>query len=583
MALRTYLKLLVVGAGLVSSTSVFANELKGVRIWPAPDETRVVLDLQSKADYSHFSLAGPSRLVVDLKDTSIKTKLPITVNKSDILTKVRKSTAPEKGATRLVFEIKRGVTPKIFSLSPTGNYGYRLVLDIPNGSAKTVGAKEEKAEEQATANNLAKMPSGTADIVVAVDAGHGGDDPGSIGPTRKYEKNVTLAVAKKLAAKINATTGMRAVLTRRGDYFVPLGKRSEIARKNKALLLVSIHADGFTKPQPRGASVWVLNTRRANTEIGRWLEQSEKQSELLGGGDVLSNNTKDKYLGRAVLDLQFSYSQKEGYDVASRVLRELRKVARLHKTSPQYASLAVLKSPDIPSLLVETGFITNPTEERLLNTASHQNQLANAVYKGVLQYFEANPPEGTLFASRLKGRGSKHKVTSGQSLSGIAQKYGVSMASIKAANNLKSDSVNIGQVLIIPSNIKTASSSAPVKATTSSMAAKSTSSAKSSASTKVIVHKVVRGEYLGKIAQKYGVTMSSIRQLNRLKSDNVMLGQKLKIAVPAPKYVHHKVQRGEFLSKIADKYGVSVATIRATNKLRSDKLAVGQTLIIPRS
>ncbi|PSV23835.1 N-acetylmuramoyl-L-alanine amidase [Photobacterium sp. GB-27] len=564
----------------MSSAASWANELKGVRIWPAPDETRVVLDLQSKADYSHFSLAGPSRLVVDLKDTKIKTKLPIAVQKSDILTKVRTSTAPAKGTTRLVFEVKRGVTPTIFSLSPTGSYGYRLVLDLPNGTSKTVGAKEEQAEEKATANNLAKMPSGTADIVVAVDAGHGGDDPGSIGPTRKYEKNVTLAVAKKLAAKINATTGMRAVLTRRGDYFVPLGKRSEIARKNKALLLVSIHADGFTKPQPRGASVWVLNTRRANTEIGRWLEQSEKQSELLGGGDVLSSNTNDKYLGRAVLDLQFSYSQKEGYDVATRVLHELRKVARLHKTVPQYASLAVLKSPDIPSLLVETGFITNPTEEKLLNTTSHQNQLANAVYKGVLEYFEANPPEGTLFASRLKGRGSKHKVTSGQSLSGIAQKYGVSMASIKASNNLKSTSVNIGQVLIIPGNIKTASVSTPTKtvSTTSSSA-----TVKPVASTKVIVHKVVRGEYLGKIAAKYGVTMSSIRQLNHLKSDNVMLGQKLKIAVPAPKYVQHKVKRGEFLSKIADKYGVSVASIRATNKLRSDKLAVGQTLIIPRS
>lgn len=580
MALRTYLKFLIVGAGLVSSAASWANELKGVRIWPAPDETRVVLDLQSKADYSHFSLAGPSRLVVDLKDTKIKTKLPIAIQKSDILTKVRTSTAPAKGTTRLVFEIKRGVTPTIFSLSPTGSYGYRLVLDLPNGTSKTVGAKEELAEEKATANNLAKMPSGTADIVVAVDAGHGGDDPGSIGPTRKYEKNVTLAVAKKLAAKINATTGMRAVLTRRGDYFVPLGKRSEIARKNKALLLVSIHADGFTKPQPRGASVWVLNTRRANTEIGRWLEQSEKQSELLGGGDVLSSNTNDKYLGRAVLDLQFSYSQKEGYDVATRVLHELRKVARLHKTVPQYASLAVLKSPDIPSLLVETGFITNPTEERLLNTTSHQNQLANAVYKGILQYFEANPPQGTLFASRLKGRGSKHKVTSGQSLSGIAQKYGVSMASIKAANNLKSDSVNIGQVLIIPGNIKTASALTSTKAvsTTSSRA-----TVKPIVSSKVIVHKVVRGDYLGKIAAKYGVTMSSIRQLNHLKSDNVMLGQKLKIAVPAQKYVQHKVKRGEFLSKIADKYGVSVASIRATNKLRSDKLAVGQTLIIPRS
>ena len=342
--------------------------------------------------------------------------------------------------------------------------------------------------------------------------------------------------------------------------------------------MVSIHADGFSSPKPRGASVWVLNTRRANTEIGRWLEQSEKQSELLGGGDVLSSNPKDKYLGRAVLDLQFSYSQKEGYDVAKRVLANLRHIARLHKTVPQYASLAVLKSPDIPSLLVETGFITNPIEERELTSNAHQNQLANAVYKGILQYFTAHPPEGTLFASRLKAGGMKHKVTSGQTLSGIAAKYGSSMAAIKAANNLKSNSVNIGQVLVIPGSGITTATTAPVVKTAAAKVVTNHAPA-----TRIVWHTVTRGEYLGKIAAKYGVTMSSIRQTSHLKSDKVMVGQKLKIAVAATKVERHKVRRGEFLSKIAAKYGVSVATIRDANKLRSDKLAVGQTLIIPRS
>jgi N-acetylmuramoyl-L-alanine amidase len=520
MALRTYANLLILGVGLVSSTA-FANELKGVRVWPAPDETRVVLDMQSQADYSQFMLSNPSRLVIDLNKTSLKTKLPITVAKSEILTTIRSSNAPEKGTTRLVFELKRTTKPTIFSLSPTpdGSYGYRLVMDLPNGSGVGAVDKEEQAEETATENNLAKLPSGTADIVVAVDAGHGGDDPGSIGPTHKYEKNVTLAVARKLAAKINATTGMRAVMTRRGDYYVGLSKRSEIARKNKALLLVSIHADGFSSPKPRGASVWVLNTRRANTHI-----------------------------------------------------------ARLHKTVPQYASLAVLKSPDIPSLLVETGFITNPIEERELTSNAHQNQLANAVYKGILQYFTAHPPEGTLFASRLKAGGMKHKVTSGQTLSGIAAKYGSSMAAIKAANNLKSNSVNIGQVLVIPGSGITTATTAPVVKTAAAKVVTNHAPA-----TRIVWHTVTRGEYLGKIAAKYGVTMSSIRQTSHLKSDKVMVGQKLKIAVAATKVERHKVRRGEFLSKIAAKYGVSVATIRDANKLRSDKLAVGQTLIIPRS
>ncbi|WP_428475597.1 N-acetylmuramoyl-L-alanine amidase [Photobacterium profundum] len=557
--------------GLFSSI-VAANELKGVRVWPAPDETRVVLDMKSEATYSYFTLTKPNRLVVDLKTTSLKTKLPVIVSDSAVLTKIRSSSAPDKGSFRLVFETKTGMTPKLFTLAPTpdGHYGYRLVLDLPHGKAASI-AQKEKPPGKVTTNQQAQLPSGRDDIIIAIDPGHGGEDPGSIGPTRKYEKNVTLAVSKKVAAKINATSGMKAVMTRSSDYFVNLNKRSEIARKNKSHLLVSIHADGFTKPQPRGASVWVLNTRRANSEIGRWLEQQEKQSELLGGGDVLSGDNDDQYLSMAVLDLQFGNSTKEGYEVATNVLKEISKVTRLHKSKPEHASLAVLKSPDIPSLLVETGFITNPTEERLLNSSSHQNKLANAIYKGILAYFETNPPEGTLFASR-KG-GVKHKVTSGQSLSVIAKRYGVSISSIKSVNNLKSNNLHIGQVLIIPG------SSASNTVRTSSISASSSSATVK----KVVIHKVQRGDYLGKIASKYSVTMDSIRQLNNLKSDNVMVGQKLKVEVDAPKSISHKVKRGEFLGKIATSYGVSVDSIRNANKLKSDKLAVGQTLIIPRS
>ncbi|ELV7515847.1 TPA: N-acetylmuramoyl-L-alanine amidase [Photobacterium damselae] len=577
MALRSYLNLLIVGASLVSS-SVWANELKGVRVWPAPDETRVVLDMQDKPVYSTFTLTKPDRLVVDLKTTSKDTKLPVVVKNSEILSQIRSSNAPKKGDFRLVFEIKDDVKPNIFALAPTpgGRYGHRLVLDLPHPGGESNLVVDKSKSTPATSQATAHMPKSMGKIVIAIDAGHGGEDPGSIGPHRKYEKNVTLAIAKKLAAKLNSTSGMEAVMTRRGDYYVGLSKRSEIARKNKALLLVSIHADAFTNPRPRGASVWVLNNRRANTEIGRWLEQSEKQSELLGGGDVLSGNSQDKYLSRAVLDLQFSHSQKEGYDVAESVLHQLRRVTRLHKSQPQHASLAVLKSPDIPSLLVETGFISNPTEERLLTSPAHQAKIADAVYRGIVDYFKANPPQGTMFASR--GSTVKHKVTSGQTLSGIANRYGVSMATIRSANNLKSNSVNIGQVLVIPRGGNVVSTPSQ-----KSVATKTATISSSSTSTKVIYHTVKRGEYLGQLAEKYGTTMSRIRSLNKLKSDNVMLGQKLKIEVKAPKQITHKVQRGEFLSKIASKYGVSIASIRNANKLRSDKLAVGQTLIIPRS
>ncbi|PSW10459.1 N-acetylmuramoyl-L-alanine amidase [Photobacterium sanctipauli] len=568
MSLRAFFHTVVFGVGLLFSTWLSANELEGVRVWPAPDETRVVLDMQDKAQYSYFTLTKPDRLVVDLKKTTLKTKLPVTVKNSAILSKIRSSGAPEKGTYRLVFEIKTGTTPKLFTLDPTpdGHYSHRLVLDLPH--KKQAVKAVAPAPKKPVANQQAILPYGTDDIIVAIDPGHGGEDPGSIGPTRKYEKNVNMDVSRKVAARINATPGMKAVLTRTGDYFVNLNKRSEIARRNKAHLLVSIHADGFHKPQPRGASVWVLNTRRANSEIGRWLEQHEKQSELLGGGDVLSGGNDDQYLSMAVLDLQFSHSQKEGYDVATRVLREMSKVTTLHKSKPEHASLAVLKSPDIPSLLVETGFITNPQEERLLNARSHQNKLADAVYKGILSYFNEKPPEGTLFASRKQG--VKHKVTSGQSLSVIANKYGVSVSALKSANNLKSNTLRIGQVLTIPGQVP-AASSAPKSSTVAV------------SSPKIITHTVQRGEFLGKIASQYGVTVSSIRQANNLRSDELAIGQKLKINVSGRKAVQHTVQRGEFLGKIAARYGVSVNSLRQANKLRSDKLAVGQKLTIPSS
>ncbi|MGR5143627.1 LysM peptidoglycan-binding domain-containing protein [Photobacterium sp. DNB23_23_1] len=576
MSLRAFLNAVILGASLFSSLAM-ANELKGIRVWPAPEETRVVLDLKDEAVFSYFTLTKPDRLVVDLKQTSLKTKLPVVVKDSAILTKIRNSGAPEKGTYRLVLEMKAGMTPNLFTLAPTpdGHYSHRLVLDLPHGKAALV-KKPEPTSKPSVANQQAILPYGSDDIIVAIDPGHGGEDPGSIGPSRLYEKNVTLDISKKVASRINATPGMKAVMTRQGDYFVNLNRRTDLARKERAHLLVSIHADGFHQPQPRGASVWVLNTRRANNEIGRWLEQHEKQSELLGGGDVLSGGSDDQYLSMAVLDLQFSHSQKEGYDVASRVLKEMSKVTTLHKSRPEHASLAVLKSPDIPSLLVETGFITNPTEERLLNSKSHQNKLADAVYRGVLSYFNEKPPEGTLFASR--NQGVKYKVASGQSLSVIANRYGTSVAAIKQANNLKSNTLKVGQVLVIPGK-------APVTASATTAAVATT--------TKTVTHTVKRGDFLGKIASQYGVTVASIRRDNNLRSDELAVGQKLRVSTTVPitapetvaratttKTVTHTVKRGEFLGKIANQYGVTVASIRRDNTLRTDELAVGQQLKI---
>ncbi|MEZ8348493.1 N-acetylmuramoyl-L-alanine amidase [Vibrio splendidus] len=552
---------------ILFSSLVSANSLKSLRVWPSPEETRVVIDLKSEADFSYFTLSSPSRLVVDLKHTNLATKLPVVVKDSPVLSKIRKSSPPDKNTYRLVFELKKSSTAELFKLSPTpgGQYGHRLVIDLPHGAASkgTTTSKPSKPTVSKDINQVKRQK----DILIVIDPGHGGEDPGSIGPSRKYEKNATLSISRKLAAQLNAVPGIKTRMTRNADYFVNLNRRVAIARENEAHLFISIHADAFTTPQPRGGSVFVLNTRRANTEISRWIENKEKQSELLGGsGAAFTGNIDDKNVNQTLLDLQFSHSQKEGYKLATTILSEMGKVAKLHNSKPINTSLAVLRSPQIPSVLVETGFISNPTEEKLLFQRSHQDKLARAVTKAVVKYLKANPPEGIILSNATSSTGSvsQHKVSRGESLSVIASKYGTSTQTLMKFNNLKSSSLAIGQVLKIPSSASGSSSSSAVK-------------------TKTITHTVKSGEYLGKIASRYKVRVADIKRENRLKSETLRVGQKLRITVEVKDVPlrKHKVARGDYLGKIASKYGVSVNSIRQANKLRSDSLAVGQVLIIP--
>ncbi|PQJ58243.1 N-acetylmuramoyl-L-alanine amidase [Vibrio chagasii] len=552
---------------LLFSSLVSANSLKGLRVWPSPEETRVVIDLKSEVDFSYFTLSSPSRLVVDLKNTELATKLPVVVKDSPVLSKVRKSSPPQKGTYRLVFELKKSSKANLFKLSPTpgGQYGHRLVIDLPHGTGSK--SKPTTKPSKPTVSKDINQVKRQKDILIVIDPGHGGEDPGSIGPSRKYEKDATLSISKKLAAQLNAIPGIKTRMTRNADYFVNLNRRVAIARENEAHLLISIHADAFTTPQPRGGSVFVLNTRRANTEISRWIENKEKQSELLGGtGTAFTSNIDDKNVNQTLLDLQFSHSQKEGYKLATAILSEMGKVAKLHNSKPINTSLAVLRSPQIPSVLVETGFISNPTEEKLLFQRSHQDKLARAVTKAVVKYLKENPPEGIILSNATSSTGSvsQHKVSRGESLSVIASKYGTSTQALMKYNNLKSSSLAIGQVLKIPGGASSSSSSSAVK-------------------TKTITHTVKSGEYLGKIASRYKVSVADIKRENRLKSETVRVGQKLRITVEVKDVPlrKHKVARGDYLGKIAAKYGVSVNSIRQANKLRSDELAIGQVLIIP--
>lgn len=546
---------------------VLANVLQGVRVWPAPDETRVVIDLTEEVSFSYFSLTKPDRLVVDLKNTSVKTKLPITVSDSPVLSRIRQSSPPEKGTYRLVFELKKSTPAELFKLAPTpgGDYGHRLVIDLAHKPRSATTSSHDNAKLPTVSKDIQSVQR-AQEILIVIDPGHGGEDPGSIGPTRRYEKNATLSISHKIAAELDAVPGIRTKLTRSGDYFVDLNRRVAIARENDAHLLISIHADAFTSPQPRGGSVFVLNTRRANTEIARWVENHEKQSELLGGSGTAFTNINDRNVNQTLLDLQFSHSQKEGYKLATEILAEMGKVTQLHNDQPVNTSLAVLRSPQIPSVLVETGFISNPTEEQLLFQRAHQDKLAKAISKAVLKYLQDNPPEGTVFASSAKP--TIHTVKRGESLSLIAQRYGTSIEAIIKDNQLKSSTLAVGQRLKIHRTVP---------------GPKVIDAAPNTVETKTITHTVSRGEFLGRIADRYKVSVADIRKENKLKSDTLWVGQKLTITVnvvdqPIRK---HTVVRGEFLSKIAAKYDVSVASIRQANKLRSDELAIGQVLIIP--
>ncbi|HHQ4525210.1 TPA: N-acetylmuramoyl-L-alanine amidase [Aeromonas veronii] len=571
--------ILVIALSLMALPS-WANQLKSVRIWPSPDNTRVVLDMSSAPNYNYFTLTGPDRLVIDLKGASNAANLARIENNSELVRKIRQSTPLEKGGLRLVMDLSSAIKPVVFPLAPAGPYGHRLVIDLPY-------------EEKRSAAAVQSTPVGGKGkgVVIAIDPGHGGEDPGSIGPRRTYEKRVTLAVSQKLAALIDREPGMRAVLTRRGDYFVDLNKRSEIARKAKADLLVSVHADSFHNSTPRGASVWVLSTNRANREMGSWLEKQEKQGELLGGvGKVLAESDPNPYLAQTFLDLSMDKSRAEGYDVSRQILRSMGKVARLHKKAPEHASLAVLKAPDIPSVLVETGFISNHAEEKLLATASYQDQLARAIFEGIRNYYRAHPTKGAM----LTGKGQVSQPVSTTRPAPVArqpvsqprqtQSQPVVTNKMPATARDGGAGSGSGAGVIKPYSAAAQESGAPV------------SSVGDYDKSRMLRHVVKRGESLSRLAEKHGVSQSTLVEINQLRSRDIQIGQTIYIpqqgqsraAAPVrsddkSQMIRHVVKRGESLSRLAEKHGVSQARLVEINKLKSRNIQVGQVLYIPQN
>lgn len=416
---------------LLSGQVFAANSIDGIRVWPAPENTRIVFDVKQKPDYKYFTLANPERLVIDFNNTKNSVALKKLAANDPRVKRFRSSYS--KGKTRLVLELAKSYQLTVFPLSPAGQYGNRLVIDLYDKN------RSSKAQS--------KPKSNVGDIVIGIDAGHGGEDPGSIGNKGTYEKRVTLAIAKKLKALINKEKGMKAVMIRSGDYYVNINRRTSLAREKHVDFFVSIHADAFHTPVPSGASVWVVTKRRAESELSKWLVNREKKSELLGGGGGVIKNTSDNHLALALADMSKEHSLGVSFGAANNVIKELKKITKMHKKLPQNGNFGVLKSSDIPSILVETGFISNHREEKNLTWAKHQQRLASAIHKGIKDYFMAYPLTGSYFASVGY---KKHKVRSGESLSMLAQRYNISMAKLKSINALKSNALKIGQTLKIP-------------------------------------------------------------------------------------------------------------------------------------
>jgi N-acetylmuramoyl-L-alanine amidase len=421
---------------MTSFANAGALKVDGVRLWAAPDSTRVVLDVTGPVEHKLFTLKGPDRLVVDLKHASVSPALVKQLKSSGVVKGLR-SGSRNKNDLRLVLDLAGPVKPKSFVLKPNEQYGHRLVIDL-------FGTGNTKKSVPKTVKAISK-PSSLRDLVIAVDAGHGGEDPGARGRKGTREKDVVLSIARKLAALINKEPGMKAVLVRDGDYYIGLRKRINKARKHRADLFVSIHADAFRDRDVHGSSVFVLSRRGASSEMARWLAARENAADLVGG---VSLDDKDDLLAEVLLDLAQTATLETSTGAANNVLAELKQLGKVHKRQVQHAGFVVLKSPDIPSMLVETAFISNPSEEKRLRSSKHQQKVANAIFKGVRSYFASNPPAGTRL---VKNTPRRHVVRRGDTLSHIAQRYGVSMSALRNRNRLKGDRLLVGNVLAIPS------------------------------------------------------------------------------------------------------------------------------------
>src|ERR1700754_3271065 len=516
-----------------------AADVKAARVWAGPEYTRVVFDLSGPASYKMSQGDTPGSVVLDIASSSVSGDFAAPGGQGLFKSM---TTGKQGGTGRMVASVDPKAKPKSFLLKPAGDYGYRLVLDLyPGGESDpgdnpvndddTPSVADAPAEAPAEAP-IATVSRGSRDkpktvrpgkppllaaerkVVVAIDAGHGGEDPGARGATGLREKDVTLQVARELADQINRQPGMQAVLTRNGDYFIPLKRRYQIAREHNADMFVSIHADAFKNGDAKGSSVWVLSPRGKTSEAARWLADRENRADLVGG---VSLDDKDDTLAAVLLDLQQGYAMQASESIAGNVLKALGQLGPTHRGYVERANFVVLRSPDVPSILVETAFITNPSKETRLRDDGHRRELATAVLGGVRNYFESMPPPGTWFAAQA------------------ARRNGTSVASapVSAPAASADDGADDDSSAVAAASAK-ASTRAPVKKPASraddrQLAALDTPPPAKKSSGRADdnvrdVHRVNRGETLTGIAQQYGVSVGALKLANKMTDNNVRIG-----------------------------------------------------------
>jgi N-acetylmuramoyl-L-alanine amidase len=425
-------------SALLTSTSSLAATIQDVRLWKAPDHTRVVFDLSGPVEHKLLTLSNPDRLVVDFAASQIKANTSGVDLQQSSIVRIR-SAVKDKDDLRVVLDLKAAVKPRSFLLKASGEKGDRLVVDLyDKGKAKKVVKHIEQVNQK-------------RDIVIAIDAGHGGEDPGASGPNKLREKHVVLAIAKELNYLLKQQKGYQPVLIRHGDYYVGLKKRRDLARKAQADLLVSIHADAFHDKRANGSSVFALSQRGASSAMAKFLADDANNSDLVGG---VSLNDKEDVLAGVLADLSMTATMDSSLTVGGKVVKQMGKISRLHSKRVEQAAFAVLKSPDIPSILVETGFISNPGEAKKLRTKSYQRKMARAIFDGVTAHFNSAPPPDTYIAWQKNRQQDKREyvVARGDTLSGIAQKYRVSVAAIRKTNDLASSTIRVGQKILIPAS-----------------------------------------------------------------------------------------------------------------------------------